>query len=203
MSAEGLSDFDVLTTILRQYNSSTTIINEANLHWQAISPSQFIDDFYTNIFDISTANTFGLNIWGKIVNLSRTMDYSDSNLYFGFREAQLEVETSTDPQPFSAYPFYDPSVNSSGRIVLTDDYYRKAIMMKAMANITDCTVPSMNRMLMYMFSDSGNAWVTHDGQREMSYRFDFTPNTAELAIIQNGDILPKPAGCVVSFIVET
>jgi hypothetical protein len=201
--ATGFTDFDVSAVILRQYSNSPGIVNMANLLWQAVSPSEFIDDFYTNIWDVSTANTYGLDIWGKIVNLSRTMEYSDTNLYFGFREAQLEVTTTTDPQPFNTYPFYDPTMSATGRVVLSDDYYRKAIMMKAMMNITDCTVPKMNAMLMYMFSSSGNAWVQHDGPRAMSYRFDFTPNTTDLAIIQNGNILPRPAGCVVSYIFET
>lgn len=190
-------------TILRQYSSSTKLKTVIELMWQSVRAQDFEDDFYDNIWNIENANSYGLDIWGTIVNLSRVMSYSATNLYFGFNEAELEETTTNDPQPFSTYPFYDPSSMSGGTVVLSDDYFRKAIMMKAMANITDCTVPKLNSMLMYMFSDSGNAWVTHDGPMAMGYHFDFTPNTAELAIIQNGNILPQPAGCVVSFVFET
>lgn len=195
--------FSLNETILRQYVASTNMRTIIEMMWKAVRGQDFEDAFYDNIWNIETANSHGLDIWGAIVNLSRVMSYSTTNLYFGFNEAELDEITVNDPQPFNTYPFYDPSSVSGGTVVLSDDYYRKAIMMKAMTNITDCTPPKINSMLMYMFSDSGNAWVTHDGPMKMSYHFDFTPNTTELAIIQNGNILPRPAGCVTSFVFET
>lgn len=191
-----------LTTVLRQYNNSPNLLNIITLMGEAVRWDDFEGDFFTNIFDITTANTYGLDIWGKILNLSRVMTYTASNVYFGFNEADLSVETSTDPQPFDQYSFYDPDTNYSGAVSLENEAYRKALMMKAMSNITDCTPSNLNASLMFMFSDSGNAWVEHDGPMQMSYHFDFTPTTSDLAIIQSSGILPKPAGCVVSYVFE-
>ena len=190
----------VLPTILRQYVGAEKLIAWLELMAQEISISDFLDSFYDNVWNLDTANTFGLNIWGKIVDLSRTLSYSASDEFFGFQEALIEGETtSTDPQPFGQAPFYSAKYNSSGQVVLTDDYYRKAIYMKAMANITNCTVPNLNAMLMYMFSGSGNAYVQQDGANAMSYNFEFTPSDMDLAIMQSG-IVPKPSGAVISYI---
>lgn len=201
-SYEDFTHFDVNRAILRQYNDSD-IVALAQLFLQSMGISDFMDDFYENIWDVRTANTYGLDIWGKIVGITRVMTYTETGLYFGFREATISEATTTNPQPFSTYPFYSNGANKKGTVVLTDNYFRKAIMMKAMANITDCTAPRLNAALMFMFSDSGNAWVEHDGPMAMSYHFDFTPTSADLAIIQSGDILPRPAGCVISYIFET
>jgi len=191
-----------LTTLLRQYGNSPNLISIITLMGESVRWDDFEGDFFTDIFDITTANTHGLDIWGKILNLSRVMTYTANNAYLGFNEANLSVETSTDPQPFDQYSFYDPDTNYSGTVSLQDDAYRKALMMKAMANITDCTPATLNASLMFMFSSSGDAWVEHDGPMAMSYHFDFTPTTTELAIIQSSGILPSPAGCVVSYVFE-
>lgn len=69
-----------------------------------------------------------------------------------------------------------------------------------MANITDCTIPSMNKMLMYMFSNSGKAYVRNDGGMVMSYVFEFALSPSELAIVQSSGALPSPAGVTVNIV---
>ena len=192
----------VMPTILRQYIGASKMIAWLELMAAEISIDDFLDSFYENIWDLDTANSYGLDIWGKIVDLSRTMSYQVNEKFFGFKEALIDGETTaTDPQPFDQAPFYSKKFNTSGLVVLSDNAYRKAIYMKAMTNITNCTVSSLNSMLMYMFSDSGNAWVERDGANAMSYHFNFTPSASDLAIIQSG-ILPKPSGAVISYVFE-
>lgn len=197
------SALEFTDTLLRQYNDATSLQEMISLEWQSISMNDFVDDFYNNIWNIATANSYGLDVWGKIIDLSRTMQYTASGLYFGFREAKISETTSNDPQPWNAYPFYSKNYsNTTGTVVLSDDLFRKALMMKAFHNITNMTIPAMNSSLVSLFGDSGNAWVSRDGPNAMSYRFDFTPSATELAIIQNSKILPVPAGAVVSYIIE-
>ncbi|MBE9382223.1 DUF2612 domain-containing protein, partial [Klebsiella pneumoniae] len=87
-------------------------------------------------------------------------------------------------------------------VVLTNEAYRKLIMCKAMANISDCTVPVMNRMLMYMFGASGRAYVRDDGNHVMSYVFEFQLSDSELAIVQSSGALPSPPGVKVNIVQE-
>ena len=193
----------VMPTILKQYVGSQKLIAWLELFHKEISVDDFLNSFYDNVWNLDTANTYGLNIWGKIVDLPRTMTYQSNEKFFGFKEALIDgTPTATDPQPFDQAPFYSAKYINSGQIVLTDEYYRKAIYMKAAANITNCTVSNINRMLMYMFGSSGHAWVQQDGANKMSYHFAFTPSDIELAIIQNANVLPRPSGAIISYIVE-
>lgn len=198
------SDLTFQDTILRQYGDAESLQKMIELEWQSISINAFIDDFYEKIWNINTANSYGLDIWGKIIDLSRVMPYKLEGVFFGFKEAEVPMTTTTtDPQPWSTYPFYSKKYgNNEGTVVLSDDLYRKALMMKAFHNITDMTIPSINSSLMSLFGSSGNAWVSREGANAIAYRFDFTPSTQELALIQNSSILPVPPGALVSYIVE-
>lgn len=64
---------DLEKTILWQYDKATKLqklITEKQ-KWYKQNVSDFIVDFFNNIFNLKTANDFGLNIWGKILNFPR------------------------------------------------------------------------------------------------------------------------------------
>jgi len=184
-------------TIISQYADSPKLRNIIDTFNQAVEPDDFIDDFYDMIWNIETAGTYGLDVWGKIVVVSRLLTVTPGGKYFGFREALNTPPVINDPQPFNQAPFYTGNMQTS-TVSLTNDAYRKLIMLKAMANITNCTIPSMNAMLMYMFGDSGKAYVRNDGGMVMTYVFEFELSTVELAIVQSSGALPSPAGVTVN-----
>jgi hypothetical protein len=192
---------NVAATVLAQYAASPRLNSLINSFNEAVSPDQFVNNFYDLIWNIDTAETYGLDVWGKIVDVSRWLTVSDDFNYLGFNEAKLDVPTLTDPRPFNQAPFYSGE-RSTQTIELSDPVYRRLIMMKAMANITDCSIPNINRMLRYMFSDRGRAYVKNDGGMQMSYVFEFQLSTAELAIVQSSGVLPSPPGVNVSIIMQ-
>ena len=60
-------------TIISQFGNSPTIlalIQQANTN---IDPCADIDNFYDTIFDVSTANLFGLAIWSRIVGIPQSL----------------------------------------------------------------------------------------------------------------------------------
>ncbi|NHB93163.1 DUF2612 domain-containing protein [Photorhabdus cinerea] len=164
-------------TILAQYAASPKLNSLIRSFNAAVSSAEFINTFYDLIWNIDTANTYGI----------------------GFGEALLNVPTTTDPNPFDQAPFYSGE-SKTKTIELSDQMYRKLIMMKAISNISDCTIPNINRMLVYMFSDSGRAYITDDGNMKMSYVFEFQISTAELAIVQTSGALPYPVGVSVAIV---
>lgn len=85
---------------------------------------------------------------------------------------------------------------------LSDEIYRRLILMKAMSNITDCSVPDINRMLRFMFGKNRRAYVLNNGGLRMSYIFEFALSSAELAIIQSSGALPSPPGVYVSVVLK-
>lgn len=167
----------------------------------ALSPDSFINDFYCLIWNIDTAEKYGLDVWGKIVGVSRRLTVKDDFNYLGFSEARMANPVMDDPRPFNQAPFY--SGKSVTRTVdLSDEIYRRLILMKAMSNITDCSVPDINRMLRFMFGKNRRAYVLNNGGLRMSYIFEFALSSAELAIIQSSGALPSPPGVYVSVVLK-
>lgn len=60
-------------TIISQYGNSPTVLALINAFNAAIDPSGDIDNFLTHIWQVETAQEFGLDIWGRIVGVSRTI----------------------------------------------------------------------------------------------------------------------------------
>ncbi len=186
-------------TIISQYADSPKLLAIIDTFNQAVETDEFIDTFFDMVWNIETAGTYGLDVWGRIVVVSRLLTVTPSEKYFGFEEALSTPPEIGDPQPFDQAPFYTGEM-ATNTISLTNDVYRKLIMLKAMANITDCTIPSMNKMLMYMFGESGKAYVRNDGGMVMSYVFEFELSPSELAIVQSSGALPSPAGVTVNIV---
>lgn len=64
---------NVEQTILSQYANSRTIITLIHKMNAAIKPNADIDNFYNTVWNVDTAVGFGLDIWGRIVGISRTV----------------------------------------------------------------------------------------------------------------------------------
>lgn len=190
---------NVADTILTQYADSPKLKSMIYSFNEAVGIDGFIDDFYDMIWNIETCGTYGLDVWGKIVVVSRLLTVNETQIYFGFGEATLEPPVLDDPQPFNQAPFYNGTQLTS-TVSLSNDVYRKLIMMKAAANISDCTIPNMNEILNYMFGGSGKCYVRNDGNMTMSYVFEFKLSTSELAIVQSSGALPAPVGVTVNII---
>jgi len=186
-------------TILTQYAGSPKLQSMIYSFNEAVGIEGFLDTFYDMVWNIQTAGTYGLNVWGKIVVVSRQLTVTENKIYFGFKEAQSTPPVVDDPQPFNQAPFYSGELLTS-TVTLTNDIYRKLIMMKAAANISDCTIPNLNRLLMFMFGDKGLCYVRNDGEMVMSYVFEFPLSVAELAIVQSSGALPAPVGVTVNIV---
>jgi len=64
---------NVEETICSQYANSPTILALIQGMNENIDPSVDIDNFFSTIFDVSTANLFGLSIWSRIVGLPQPL----------------------------------------------------------------------------------------------------------------------------------
>jgi hypothetical protein len=182
-------------TILAQYANSPRIVALINYMNQWIDPTNDIDNFYANVWDVLTAVGFGLDIWGRIVNVPRTIQLTPLSDYFGFEEA---LPTSF---AFNQAPFY--SGPTQGQLfTLTDPAYRVLILTKALANISSFTAPSMNALLQFMFAGRGSCYVLDLGGMQMEYVFNFALQTWEASVLQQVSLLPRPAGVGVNIVVN-
>ena len=182
-------------TILSQYCASPTIKALLQSFNDAVDPATDIANFYNNIWNINTAVGNGLDIWGQIVGVSRYLTTAATN-YFGYAEAN---SVGTAAQPFNQAPFYSGTM-SNNNFALTDGQYRRLILVKAAANISSLTVPSINALLRAEFGTSdgtnpyGNAYVQDNLNMTFTYYLAFVPSALQLAIINNSGVFPRPAG---------
>lgn len=178
---------NVEQTIISQYGNSATITQLVRNMNQYLDPRADFDAFYNFVWNVDTAQGFGLDIWGRIVNISRELQIPTAN-YFGFSQALPGAF------PFNEQPFYDGTAPATQTYILGDDAYRKLIMVKALANISATNAPSLNQLLQNMFAGRGRCYVNDLGNMQMRYTFEFLLTDYELAIITQSGAFPRPAG---------
>jgi hypothetical protein len=112
--------------------------------------------------------------------------------YLGFDEA-------LNWQPFNQAPFYTGE-QATQTYRLADDAYRTLILVKALANISDCTSPSLNRLLSNLFAGRGRCYVSDTGYMEFRYVFEFALEPYEIAILTQSGAIPKPAAVLANLL---
>jgi hypothetical protein len=140
------------------------------------------------VWNVDTAQGFGLDIWGRIVNIRRELQIPNAPVYFGFKDAL------PGSYPFDEAPFYDGTPPATQTYKLADDAYRKLILTKALANIASSNAPSLNQLLQNMFADRGRCYVNDLGGMQFRYTFEFDLTLQEYAIVTQSGVLPRPAG---------
>ena len=182
---------NVQQTIISQYSASPTLGLLIQAMNEYIDPAANFDAFYDLIWNVDTAIGYGLDVWGRIVGVTRVLQVA-SDVYFGFAEA----DDVTSISPFNdAGPFYSGGAITSN-FALSDQAFRLLIFAKALANITDGSIPAINRILRNLFPGRGNCYVTDGQDMTMTYTFEFTPplTPVEFAIVSQSGVLPRPAG---------
>ena len=186
--------FDPYSTIISQYANSPILTSIITSFAAAMDQTSNFQSFYDNIWNISSARGAGLDIWGRIVGVKRTIHVSHAK-WFGFYQQRPGIGGwYTGGSPF----YSGQSLTSS--YDLTDDAFRLLIMAKAAYNISDCSIPSINKLLRSLFPGRGNAYVT-EGHMSMTYTFTFPLTSVELAIVGQSGVLPQQAGVAATIIV--
>lgn len=187
--------FNVFQTVISQYANSPILLQLVENLQAYFDQKTNFDEFYTNIWDIDTANGEGLDIWGRILGVSRILTLSTGS-YLGFAEAQPD----TGENAFGQSPFYTNQTLTQN-FSLTDDAYRTLLLAKAVSNVCDGSIPSYNRLLMALFPGRGNCYVTEGtdnnvtlANMQIAYAFEFSLTPVDLAILEQSGVLPKPTG---------
>lgn len=186
--------FDVWTTILSQYANSPIITQLCVNMGQYVDQTKNFSDFFDNVWNIDTAFGNGLDIWGRILGVSRVVQLTGgSQPFLGFEEPG----TPTTLTPFGQAPFFSGQSVSSN-FSLSDTAYRTLLLAKALANICDGSIPAINQILRNLFPGRGNCYIADGLNLTMTYTFAFALSPVELAIVQTSGVLPRTSGVAVS-----
>lgn len=185
---------NLISTVYSQYANSPRIMALLEIFNNSIDPSANFDEFYNKIWNVDTAEGYGLDVWGRIVGISRTLSVSVPALYFGFSEDQ-----ANDYTPFDEEPFFNGILDVTSNLSLNDDAYRRLILIKAAANISFTTVATLNSIITALFQGRGRAYTNDYGHMLMRYNFEFVLLPYEVSIITNSGVLPAPSGVTVFY----
>lgn len=161
-----MADFDPHVTIISEYANSPTLVQMIDSLHQQITADGNFQQFYDYIWNIETAQGFGLDILGRIINLPR----------------QLIVP--------AIYPFGV----TDGPFSMTDNQYRIALKIKALANISNSSVFDINNELQLLADTRGNAFARKLSNMFIQYVFHYAPEPYEYALIIGDGMLTRPAG---------
>ncbi len=184
---------NVEQTIQSQYANSPTIVQLIQNMNGYLDPSANIDDFFDYVWNIDTAQGYGLDLWGRIVGVNRVLQITTTD-YFGF-----EGPSGASGQPWNQAPFYNGEALTAN-YALTDDAFRTLVLAKALANICNATIQAINQILINLFGASGplpvagNCYCTDGENMTMTYTFGSTLTPLQTAIVYQSGVLPRPCG---------
>lgn len=183
---------NLLRNLLWQYNDAVNLqalIQQKEI-WYTENHEEFWTDWYTDVFNLQTANDFGLAVWAVILG--------------------IPLVVSPDPDPDKvAWGFGAPHANfnqgnfatSDTGFGLTTEQKRLVLRLRYFQLITRGAVPEVNEFLAWVFGP-GAVYVT-DGLN-MHARYVFSPGALPSAVelvLTSYDLLPRPAGVGVDFVV--
>lgn len=182
--------FDPWTTIIAQYANSPVITGMIESFNAAMDMTVPMERFLDLVWNIQTAEGYGLEVWARIVGVQRAIRIPGDVQLFGFEE------------PGSSWTGFDQGSFYAGEAitqnyVLQDADFRRLILAKAAGNISDGSIPSVNQILLALFPQRGDAYVADGLDMTLTYTFRFQLLPVEVAIVSQIDVLPNPAGVII------
>lgn len=169
-------------SVQSQYAASPIIRELVDRINAQVDPAVDIQLFYDKIFNIHTAEGWGLDNWGRILAIGRLLNVEPDD-FFGFNGSLL--------QPFDQQVFYYSGVTNNYR--LEDAPYRQLLLYKAAANIAASDLATLNYLLNQVFGGRG-AYILESGVMSIRYYFEFILTPYERALMRLDFIPPRPAG---------
>lgn len=182
---------DLLRVILWQDNESVNLQQLLTLkqNWYNSNHCEFWNNWVVDVFDLRTANEFGLRVWSEILNIQ----------LFG------TIEPSSDDYP--AFGFADFGLGFDNSNFATDDnadfrlsvaQMRSILRLKAYKIQSRANYRDTNRFLSHLFGE-GSMFV-FDGQN-MNMRLVYNQNIDSELIraIQELDLIPRPSAVSISY----
>ena len=183
---------DLLRAILWQYDGAPglqTILTEKDA-WYEVNQTQFWTDWSRDVFNLQTANDFGLTVWGLILGLqlSIALPGTGDRPAWGF---------GVHNQNFGRGNF---GRRSDGVSALTVEQKRQLLRLRYFQLISDGSIPFINFTLREVFG-AGNGYVLDGEDMTITYVFPLPLPSAVRIMIERNDLLPRPAGVGINTVI--
>ena len=188
-------DINVAVSLLWQYNEADALqeIVNGKQAWINTNQSQFWSDWYRDVFNLQTANDFGLSVWSIILNMP------------------LFIELSPDlpSKPIWGFGPYRKNFNRGvfatvqNSLVLTTEEKRIVLQLRYWSFVNRGDAFDTNFFLNFVFKDYGKVWMDDGLDMTITYAFDFLPPKNLFTALKEYDLLPRPAAVGIRYINTT
>ena len=181
--------WDIAETVQSQYATSKRMRAVIDAFWQAINPKSDIDLLYKKLVNPRTAEGYGLDVWGRIVAIGRSyLAVDDDTPYFGFDPP--EGVKNERLNSFGNAPFYKTIY---GKVELADPMFRTYVFLKALINISDSSLASLNQAVKLLFPDA-DIQILHTGTMVLRVLILSPLSESDKAALDNLPWLPAGVG---------
>lgn len=188
---------DLLRAVLWQYEEAGNIqaLARYKAAWFEHHNSEFWRQWYADVFNIDTANDFGLSVWAKILNIPLGIDVPPSDIKktgFGFGKSKANFASNFRR-------------NNDYTLTLTTEQKRLLIRMRYFNITTRPSVTNINEfMRKYFGNKSGSVFVLDPlDMTYVIYVFNYNPDERLRLLLDNFDMLPRPSGVGVKYRIVT
>lgn len=186
---------DLSLALLWQYDKAVRLqsLVASKQGWYDERHSGFWSDWIRDVFDLRTANDFGLTVWAQILNLPllALAPASGDREVFGFGVHNLNFENGNFGRDVDA------------ALSLSTEQRRLALRLRYFQLVTRGTVPEVNAFLAVLFGDEGSVYVLDSLDMESAtYVFNFLPDPSVTFVLEQFDLLPRPAGVGVRILIN-
>ena len=183
---------DFLNVLLWRFNEATTLtklVTEKQL-FEELNNNNFWQDWYTDVFNLQTANEFGLSVWAIILDQPIHLSFSGTpelpNNAWGFGSFRKNFNNGNFGR-------------SNGDVRLTDEEARIVLKLKYFKLVTRADAFSINAFLAFAFGSLNTVFMLDGLNMTMTYYFDSTPSSSLIAALVDYDLLPRPAGVGIKY----
>ena len=188
----GIQAFDFSVDLLRHVFWSQDRSNVRNLiesKEQAFRTlhTTFWENWYRDVFNLDTANSFGISVWSIILDIPLLITevpvVTDSQI-FGFDDAGVNFDNGN----------FEIQGAELGFNLLTIEQQRTTLKMIYQKYTVRPTVPAINRILNDAFGDLGTVFVRDNLDMTTEFVFQFAIPDWITYIINELNVLPVPSG---------
>lgn len=177
---------DLMDALLWQHNNAVRLnaLSRAKNAWYQENNGDFWTTWVRDVFDLRTANLFGLRVWSIILDLPLNFAVPlNSSKAFGFGVHNAN---------FNRRGFALTS-NNAATVDLEDA--RLLLRLRYLQLICYPSIPEINRILRTVFGDRGGAYAQDAlDMRYVVFVFGLPPGSALAQLLLKYDVLPRPAG---------
>jgi len=184
---------NVLDSIIWQYDNASKITGllQYKNTWLTENHTAFWQNWYTDIFNLDTANDFGLAVWSIILGLP---------LF-------IELNPESPTKPFWAFEnrknfdhgVFSNATDNGGIPILTTEQKRIVLKLYYYKLCSRCAtygsygIPNTNMFLNAIFKDYGRFYVLDGLDMTITYVIGFNIDPNLLQVLKDYDILPRAA----------